>query len=49
MTGFQQRARLSQALIEDLREQIQSGALAPGARLPTEQQLVSQFQVKEED
>ena len=37
--------KLSRALIEQLAEQIKSGKLAPGARLPTEQALTRQARV----
>lgn len=39
------RPRLSHAVTEELQRQIASGGLAPGARLPTEQQMVMQFGV----
>jgi DNA-binding FadR family transcriptional regulator len=39
------RTRLSHAVTEELQRQITSGALVPGAQLPTEQQMVMQFGV----
>jgi len=39
------RTRLSHAVTEELQRQITTGALAPGAQLPTEQQMVMQFGV----
>ncbi|WP_011578954.1 FCD domain-containing protein [Chelativorans oligotrophicus] len=39
------RTRLSHAVTEELQRQISTGALAPGAKLPTEQQMVIQFGV----
>ena len=37
--------RLTEDLVQRLRQQILSGALAPGAKLPTEQQLVASLGV----
>jgi len=39
------RTRLSHAVTEELQRQITTGALTPGAQLPTEQQMVMQFGV----
>ncbi|WEK06852.1 MAG: FadR/GntR family transcriptional regulator [Candidatus Devosia phytovorans] len=39
------RQRLAQAVIDELRQQIEGGALCAGARLPTEPQLEAQFEV----
>ncbi len=39
------RTRLSQVMIDELRRRILSGVLAPGDQLPTEQQLISTFNV----
>ncbi|SFV31577.1 DNA-binding transcriptional regulator, FadR family [Devosia crocina] len=39
------RQRLAQTLIDELKKQIESGALAVGDRLPTEPQLEAQFDV----
>lgn len=39
------RQRLAQAVIDELRQQIEGGVLGAGARLPTEPQLEAQFDV----
>jgi DNA-binding FadR family transcriptional regulator len=44
-TATRRRPRLAQTLVDDLRRQIEAGALPVGAQLPTEPQLEAQFDV----
>ena len=45
MSALQQRETLTSQLVKALTERIRSGALKPGDRLPTEQDLIEEFKV----
>ncbi|HEY1385480.1 MAG TPA: FadR/GntR family transcriptional regulator [Dongiaceae bacterium] len=45
MTALHQRETLTSQLVKALTERIRAGALKPGDRLPTEQELIEEFKV----